>query len=101
MPDDVWEDLVERTADGDVTPGSMFGCRGLRTGRKFFAIWWHDRLVVKLPADRLQELVAAGQAEPFEPMEGRRMNGWAVLHQGVEWDAVVAEARALTVAQQQ
>jgi TfoX/Sxy family transcriptional regulator of competence genes len=99
MPDDAWEDLVERTVDGDVTPGSMFGCRGLRTGRKFFAIWWHQRLVVKLPAERLEELVAAGRAEPFEPMGGRRMNGWVVLGATVEWDPVVAEARAWTESQ--
>ena len=34
---------------GDVTRGTMFGSKGLRTGTKFFAIWWHDQLVVKLP----------------------------------------------------
>lgn len=90
---DTWQALVERTRGGDVTPGKMFGSEGLRTGRKFFAIWWHEQLVVKLPADRLQELVAAGQAELFEPMEGRPMNGWALLRESVEWDPVVAEAR--------
>ena len=100
MPDDAWEDLVERSTDGDVTAGSMFGCRGLRTGRRFFAIWWHERLVVKLPPERLQELVAAGQGEHFEPMEGRRMNGWAVLAETVAWDQVVTEARAWTASQQ-
>ena len=100
MPDDAWEDLVERTRGGDVTPRTMFGSPGLRTGRKFFAIWWHDRLVVKLPADRLQELVAAGQAEVFEPMEGRPMNGWVLLHGEVPWDPVVAEARDHVAAQQ-
>ena len=99
MPEDTWEDLVERTTDGDVTPGSMFGCRGLRTGRRFFAIRWHERLVVKLPPARLEELVRSGRAEVFEPMEGRRMNGWAVLRDAVEWDPVVAEARAWTEAQ--
>ena len=97
---EAWEDLVERATDGHVTPGSMFGCRGLRTGRRFFAIWWHERLVVKLPPDRLEALVTSGQAAPFEPMEGRRMNGWAVLGQTVEWDPVVAEARAWTEGQQ-
>jgi hypothetical protein len=96
VPDARWEDLVERSTDGEVTPGSMFGSRGLRTGRRFFALWWHERLVVKLPTDRLAELVALGQAVPFEPMEGRRMNGWAVLGDSVEWDPVVAEARAWT-----
>ena len=96
---DTWEDLVERTRGGDVTPGTMFGSAGLRTGKKFFAIWWHEKLVVKLPGDRLEELAAAGQAEPFEPMEGRRMNGWAVLRPAVGWDPVVAEARAWTESQ--
>jgi hypothetical protein len=101
MPDDAWEDLVERSTDGEVTAGSMFGCRGLRTGRRFFAIWWEERLVVKLPPERLQELVAAGQAAHFEPMDGgRRMNGWAVLGTGVEWDPLVAQARAWTESQQ-
>jgi hypothetical protein len=55
---------------------------------------------VKLPADRLQGLVAAGQAEVFEPMEGRPMNGWALLRESVEWDPVVAEGRDHVAAQQ-
>ena len=50
----------------------MFGSQGLRTGTKFFAIWWHEQLVVKPSPDRLQELLAAGGAEPFEPMRGAR-----------------------------
>ena len=97
---DSWEDLVERTRGGDVTPGKMFGSEGLRTGRKFFAIWWQEQLVVKLPPGRLEELVAAGEGEPFEPMPGRRMNGWLLLTGTTEWDGVVAEARAHTEAQQ-
>ena len=96
---DTWEALVERTGGGDVTLGHMFGSKGLRTGRKFFAIWWHEQLVLKLPADRLQELVATGRAEVFEPMEGRPMNGWAVLQGSVEWDPLVGEARAHVAAQ--
>ncbi|UOY01109.1 TfoX/Sxy family protein [Blastococcus sp. PRF04-17] len=97
--DDSWPDLVERMRGGDVTPGKMFGSEGLRTGRKFFALWWRDHLVVKLPPARLQELVTAGQAEVFEPMEGRPMNGWALLRESVAWDPVVAEARDHVAAQ--
>ena len=100
MPSDSWDDLVERTCDGDATSGSMFGCQGLRTGRRFFAVWWTEKLVVKLPAERLQELVESGQAEPFEPMPGRRMNGWVVLEDSVARDPVVAEARAWVASQQ-
>ena len=100
MADARWEDLVDRSVDGTVTRGTMFGCPGLRTGRRFLAIWWHEQLVVKLPADRLQELVAAGRAEPFEPMEGRRMNGWAVVQGTAEWEPLVGEARAWVESQQ-
>jgi hypothetical protein len=45
-----------------ITRGTIFGSQGLRTGTKF-AIWWHEQLVVKLPADRQQELVASGEGE--------------------------------------
>src|SRR3954469_17528534 len=100
MADDRWEKLVAGAEGGDVTPGTMFGSNGLRTGKKFFAIWWHEQLVVKLPADRLQELVAGGGGEPFEPMPGRRMNGWLLLTGTTAWEPVVAEARAWTESQQ-
>src|SRR3954463_694232 len=91
-----WQELVEGAEGGHVTQGTMFGSKGLRTGTKFFAIWWHEQLVVKLPPARLTELVEAGQGQPFEPMEGRRMNGWALLSESDEWGQVLAEARAWT-----
>ena len=92
---------MERTEGGPVSHGTMFGSPGLRTGRKFFAIWWHEQLVVTLPADRLQELVASGEGEVFEPMPGRPMHGWVLLQGSAEWDAVVTAARAHVEAQQQ
>jgi hypothetical protein len=95
-----WDQLVERSVGGPVSRGSMFGSQGLRTGTKFFAIWWHERLVVKPPPDRLRELVAAGEAEPFEPMPGRRMNGWVVVGDDVEWAPLADEARAFVESQQ-
>jgi TfoX/Sxy family transcriptional regulator of competence genes len=100
MADELWQDLVQRTEGGPVTRGMMFGAQGLRTGRKFFAIWWHEHLVVKLPADRLQELVASGQGELFEPMAGRPMNGWALLRESAEWDPLVTDARTYVESQQ-
>jgi TfoX/Sxy family transcriptional regulator of competence genes len=99
MSEERWQDLVERTRGGDVTPGKMFGSEGLRTGRKFFAIWWHGQLVVKLPTDRLRELVEAGDGQPFEPMEGRRMNGWILLADSADWSQLVEEAGSFVAAQ--
>jgi hypothetical protein len=99
MADERWQELVAAAEGGDVTSGKMFGSAGLRTGTKFFAVWWHDHLVVKLPPARLTELVEKGDGQPFEPMEGRRMNGWIVLDDSAEWPPVVEEARAYVAAQ--
>jgi TfoX/Sxy family transcriptional regulator of competence genes len=95
-----WAELVERAEGGPVSRGSMFGSRGLRTGTKFFAVWWRERLVLKLPPQRSQELVAAGQAAPFEPMEGRPMNGWVVVDPALDWPALADEARVFVESQQ-
>jgi hypothetical protein len=99
MTEDGWAELVERFVDGVVTRGTMFGCQGLRTGRKFFAIRWDEQLVVKLPPARLTSLVEAGAGTPFEPMEGRRMNGWIVLADSADQTPLVEEARAFVAAQ--
>jgi hypothetical protein len=100
MADDRWRELAEGSVGGPVSRGTMFGSQGLRTGRKFFAVWWHDQLVVKLPADRLQQLVHDGDAEQFEPMEGRPMNGWAAVHPSADWQPLVQEARSFVESQQ-
>jgi hypothetical protein len=94
-----WDELVEGAVGGAVSRGSMFGSQGLRTGKKFFAVRWHDQLVLKLPPERLRELVDGGTATPFEPMEGRAMNGWVVVSPDADWPPLVEEARAYVAAQ--
>src|SRR3954470_14068264 len=95
-----WQELVEGAEGGHVTQGTMFGSKGLRTGTKFFAIWWHEQLVVRPPPPGLPELVGAGRGQPFEPMEGRRMNGWILLGDSADPSGLVEEARAFVAAQQ-
>jgi TfoX N-terminal domain len=94
-----WEELVAGAEGGPVTRGSMFGSQGLRTGKKFFAVWWHEQLVLKLPPERSNELVGAGTATPFEPMEGRPMNGWVVVDPAADWRSLVQEACAFVQSQ--
>jgi TfoX/Sxy family transcriptional regulator of competence genes len=93
MTEQRWADLVEVSAGGPVSVGTMFGSKGLRTGKKFFAIWWHEQLVLKLPAARIEELVGQGAGKPFEPMTGRAMNGWILLSATTDWLELTAEAR--------
>ncbi|WP_346620086.1 TfoX/Sxy family protein [Blastococcus montanus] len=99
MREDDWADLVERFTDGEVTRGHMFGCPGLRTGRRFFTIRWEEQLVLKLPAARIADLVQAGGGTPFEPMEGRRMNGWILLTGAADTTSLVEQARAYVTEQ--
>src|SRR3954463_4097264 len=95
MTDARWHDLVETAEGGAVTQGTMFGSKGLRTGTKFFAIRWHEQLVVKLPPARLTELVEAGDGEPFEPLGGRGGGGAAVRTHGGPPDERLDPARGL------
>ena len=55
-----------------------------------------DDLVVKLPARRVEELVAEGTAVPFDGGKGRPMREWARIGASatVEWSELVAEAYA-------
>lgn len=86
--DDVLEQLL---CDPDVSRGAMFGHAGARLGRSFFAIDFHDDLVVKLGRERVEELVAAERAAPFDPSgKGMPMRDWAQVPPPDSGDPVVA-----------
>jgi TfoX/Sxy family transcriptional regulator of competence genes len=91
----------ELQADPAVKPGSMFGHRCLKTGRKVFACEYEGELLVKLPPDRLEELKGEG-ARDFMPM-GRKMNGWILVAEPADdavavWLDVAEEAKAFVAA---
>jgi TfoX/Sxy family transcriptional regulator of competence genes len=59
----------------------MFGSVGLRTeSGKFAGFARRDELVVKLPAERVAELLASGEGSVFDAGRGRPMKEWVVLH---------------------
>jgi len=62
-----------------VTTGRMFGSDGLKVDGKVFAMVVKGRLVVKLPAERVEALVASSEADYFDPGHGRRMKEWAAI----------------------
>jgi hypothetical protein len=78
-----------------VTRSTMMGLPCLRVSGRFFASF--DRrtgaLVVKLPAARVHELVAAGLAEPFAPA-GRTFREWAAIDPArlQHWPSLLDEA---------
>jgi hypothetical protein len=97
-PRRVFADLAaEHLADPEVAPGRMLHAEAVTVHGNTFAFVTGTRLVVKLPAARVDELVAAGRGERFGPGE-RVMREWAgvpVDGDGDEgWRGLMAEARA-------
>jgi hypothetical protein len=78
-----------------VTRSTMMGFPCLRVSGRFFASFdgGTGALVVKLPAARVDELIASGQAEPFAPA-GRRFREWAAIDPARRalWSALLDEA---------
>lgn len=76
--------------------GRMLHAPGLRTAGTFYAFVSTDGLVVKLPAARVDELVATGVGLPCATRPGRPMKQWVVVPGPDESSclAFVLEARA-------
>ncbi len=101
-PAERYEDLVDEFAGADgVTPpsgGSGFGRSALRHRRKIFAMFVRGQLVLKLPADRVDELVADGQGTRFDANKGTGMKEWFALDPESElaWSPLAREALAFS-----
>ena len=84
-PEERYDVLVETLlSDPDVTLGSAgkkgFGSAALQINGKIFAMLSNGRLVVKLPRQRVDALVAAGDGERFDPRhDGRLMKEWLTV----------------------
>jgi hypothetical protein len=97
-PDERYEDLVdELVGTVGVTPprgGSGFGRSALRCRGKIFAMLVRGRLVLKLPAGRVDALVAAGEGVHFDANKGTPMREWLSLDpgSGQDWLALAREA---------
>ena len=97
-------DLVELYlgVEGVTCPGTDPGARGfgrggLKAAGKLFAMISQGRLVVKIPADRVDELVASGEGDRFDPRKnGVAMREWLVVDpaSALDWHALAEEARA-------
>ena len=97
-PEQIWEPIAKhQLARRDVTTGTGFGTNaGLRVSGKIFAMLVRGELVVKLPRDRVDELVDAGAARRFDAGKGRPMKEWASVPASASrrWKGLVEEARS-------
>lgn len=98
-PEERYESLVEDfLGDREVEQsGRGFGSDALKVRGKIFAMLSNGRLVVKLPRERVDALVASGEGERFDPRrDGRLMKEWLALAptSSLEWPPLAREARA-------
>jgi hypothetical protein len=79
----LFESLCDEYADeaGVTGPGggSGFGSNAIKINKSIFVMLVNDRLVVKLPAKRVGELIAAGDGVPFDAGKGKPMKEWVEL----------------------
>lgn len=67
-------------AAGDgVEQGRMLRSVGLKSGGKFFALVVDEELVVKIPAERVEELLSTDAGRSFASGRGRPMREWVRL----------------------
>ena len=88
---------LEREGEVDVASGGAgrgFGSEALKVDGRIFAMPVKGALVVKLPKDRVAELVASGVGSHFDPGHGRLMREWIVVRDtAVDWLGLAREAR--------
>ena len=100
-----WERLVGAMLEGPGTtygsdgsgPQRAFGSTSLKTNGKIFAMLVNGRLVVKLDRRRVDELVASGDGERFDPGHGRLQKEWLAIESASEeaWLSLATESEAL------
>ena len=101
-PEERYEDLIDALVGIEgVTPprgGSGFGRNSVRFSGKIFAMLVRGRLVVKIPAARVSELVARGEGARFDANKGTPMKEWFSLDPESELDWLPLAREALDFA---
>ncbi len=104
-------DLVdELRGEPTVTPPELsaagrrrFGANALKTHGKIFAMLTGGRLTLKLPAARVEALLASGAGARFDPRhDGRQLREWGVLAPDYtgDWLPLAQEARAFVAGEE-
>ena len=94
-----WDDLTaEFLAKPGVTLERAFSRVSLMVGGKLFASAGHGGLLIKVSADRVAELIANGQGQPFSTGGNRVMREWVVAAPTTDWRALAAESMEFVAA---
>jgi hypothetical protein len=71
---DVYRTVKDHFADHEaVTVATGRGAQGLKYGKKMFVMFFKGDLLLKLPPQRVQALIAEGLGAPYDPGTGTPM----------------------------
>ena len=77
---DVYREVKEHFSNvEDVIVNAGRGAQGMKLGKKMFAMFYKGQLVVMLSPARIAEVVASGEALPFDPGTGKPMKDRALI----------------------
>ena len=94
-----WDDLTaEFLTKPGVTLERAFSRISLMVGGKLFASAGHGGLLIKVSAERVAELIATGQGQPFSTGGNRVMREWVVAAPATDWRALAGESMAFVAA---
>ena len=91
-----FQSVVDHFAkDPTVTQAKMFGADGLKVNGKFFATFFKGAFVIKLPKERVEELVKASKGEYFDPGMGKTMKEWVAIDPSAsnQWIELAKESK--------
>ncbi len=100
-----YEDLIdELMGEPGVTPpqGRGFGRSAVRFNGKIFVMFVRGRLVLKLPANRVDEMIATGHGIRFDANKGTPMREWLSLDPASDqpWLPLAREALSFAISGQ-
>jgi hypothetical protein len=105
LPAERYEDLVDELVGlPGVTPpqgGAGFGRSAVRFNGKIVAMFVRGKLVLKLPEERVDDLIAAGHGERFDANKGKPMREWLSLDPGSDEPWLPLATEALSFARSQ
>ncbi|MGQ0570870.1 MAG: TfoX/Sxy family protein [Armatimonadota bacterium] len=94
--DDLFKPVSEAfQEDRSVSKAKMFGAVGLKVAGKVFAMLVKGQLVVKLPNQRVESIVASKKGSYFDPGHGKLMTEWVAVRADRKsaWVKLATEAR--------